>query len=524
MLKEEAFEEETFENETFEDETFEDEGIDAKMFSCDYSYTKDDITDMTGDFIKDAAEELRSYIDVPKSMILSIILPIMSAAIGTKATTFNGAMEKMRVNLWGIVIGSSGASAKSTTLGMLKDIVLGALEKKLKHEYKIAKITYNQLSFEERENAENPRLQQIYSGQGSTFAGMIKKLSFNEHGLLSVYDEGSEFLNKMLNDKQNKASFTSLYAQQSYGKDLVGKEGSGEQIWIDNPFISLILISNPHWFNSDVKNNDFVSGFLNRFSIYRINKDIEMKPFASRKKHDFEKFQNVSIMIWDYLNKLENKLEMELSEESVLRYQSWYELASSKTFKEIWRNNEGGAYDPFELIWESEEFTAFLVRQKTAAIKYAMIIQIFDTFYNGDKTLPKEIDLKYMNIGIIVAEEAMCQIKNFLLVRRSAKDEKKYREDNYRDIAHKIKNYLKKYGYDESKPLATSKLIRGIKALNKTNFNKVLECATQDEGIKSETRKFGYDSTVTYYYLPSNVDKWEDDDNYEDSNIEINEL
>ena len=178
----------------------------------------------------------------------------------------------------------------------------------------------------------------------------------------------------MLNDKQNKASFTSLYAQQSYGKDLVGRDGEGEQIWIENPFISLILISNPYWFNSDVKNNDFISGFLNRFSIYRMGGSIPLKPFASRKKHNFEKFQKVAVMIWDYFSGMEKKFEMELSEESIQRYQTWYELFSSKTFEEIWDNNDEGAFDPFDKIWDGEEFAAFLVRQKTAAIKYAMII------------------------------------------------------------------------------------------------------------------------------------------------------
>ena len=491
-----------------------DESLETKMHSCDdYLFADGDTTDMAGDFIKDVAEELRSYIDVPKSMILQIILPMMSAVIGTKATTFSGSMEKLRVNLWAIVIGNSGASAKSTTLGMIKDIVLGGLEKKLKDDYKIAKITYKQLPLKEKENTERPRLQQIYSGQGSTFAGMIKNLSLNEHGLISIYDEGSEFLNKMLNDKQNKASFTSLYAQQSYGKDLVGKDGEGEQIWIDDPFISLILISNPYWFNSDVKNNDFVSGFLNRFAIYQMGEIIEMKPFVSRKKHSFEKFQNIAVQIWDYFSSLEENLEMELSEESIQRYQKWYELFSSKTFEDIWDNYDDAAYDPEEKIWNSEEFTAFLVRQKTAVIKYAMIIQIFDTFYNGNTKLSEKIDLKYMNIGIFIAEEAMCQIKNFLLARRSAKDEKKYREDDYKKIALKIRNYLKKYKYDENNTVAAGKLRSHIRGLGKTNFDKVLEYAKFEQGVKSEQRKFGQD-IVTYYHLPSYVDTWKDKDNY----------
>ncbi len=169
------------------------------IYECDID--DNDITDKVGSFIKDVSVELRSYIGVPKSMILQIILPIMSIAIGTKATTFSGSMEKLRVNLWAIIIGSSGTSGKSTTLQLLKSIVLDKLEEKLKNDYRIAKLAYKLLKSEERENIDEPRMQHIYSGQGSTFAGMIKNLSFNQHGLLSTYDEGSELLNKMLNDK-----------------------------------------------------------------------------------------------------------------------------------------------------------------------------------------------------------------------------------------------------------------------------------------------------------------------------------
>lgn len=98
----------------------------------------------------------------------------------------------------------------------------------------------------------------------------------------------------------------------------------GEQTWIDNPFISLILISNPHWFNSDVKNNDFVSGFLNRFSIYHMTSIIEMKPFGNSQKHSFERFQNVAVKVWEYLSGFDKSIEMELSEEAIRRYQTWY--------------------------------------------------------------------------------------------------------------------------------------------------------------------------------------------------------
>ncbi len=246
-----------------------------------------------------------------------------------------------------------------------------------------------------------------------------------------------------------------------------------------------------------MKNSDFVSGFLNRFSIYHMKETIHMEPFKNREKHDFSKFQNVAVKIWEYLSNLEECLEMPLSDESIERYQKWYE-----------DNN----FDAFDEEWESEENAAFLVRQKTAVIKYAMIIQIFDTFYEGGEKLGGEIELKYMNIGITIAEETMSQIQSFLEYRQATKDSLKYREDDYLEIAKKVKNYLKKYNFDENNPLASSKLARQVRGLNKTNFQKVLEFASSEYGIKSESREYGNNQVVTYYFFPSYVDSWDNDE------------
>ena len=38
-----------------------DESLEIKMYSCDDHYTDENTTDMAGEFIKDVAEELRSY-------------------------------------------------------------------------------------------------------------------------------------------------------------------------------------------------------------------------------------------------------------------------------------------------------------------------------------------------------------------------------------------------------------------------------------------------------------------------------
>lgn len=454
------------------------------------------IIDEAGSFIKDAVTSIQEYLNISEDMGLQILLSMMSIVIGNKAHTYAGSMMPLKANLWTIILADSGVSAKSTSMELVKKLVLEKLEKKIRTDFETEKKEYLKLKPTERADIEEPQMQHLFSGQGSTFQGMVKNLSKNPHGLLAAYDEGSEFLNKMINDKQNKASMTSLYEQSSYGRDLVGREGKGEVTWIDNPFISLILVSNPHWFNSDVKNSDFVSGFLNRFSIIEIYDKIEMVPFSNQNEHNFEKFQDVAVKIWDYLSKFEKTLEMKVDSSAIKRYQEW--------FKEQ-------TYDDNSTV--AVEYNAFLVRQRTAVLKYAMIIQIFDTFYEAKEILNHEIQLKYLNIGIAITEHNMQNIQTLLEDREDKKLVNKYTIEQYDDIAKKMKYYLKKKGHNESNPLSSSKVSRQIHGLNKTNFNTVAQIAIERYGVKSESKEFGAGQVTVYYYYPSNLDRYDDEIN-----------
>ena len=455
------------------------------------------ITEQSGSFIKDAVEGIQEYLNISEDMGAQLLLPMMSIVLGTKVHTYNGAMVPLKANLWTIILADSGVSAKSTTLDMVKKLVLEKLTKKTRANYEVAKGEYAKLKPAEKENTTEPQLQQLFSGQGSTFSGMIKNLSKNPHGLLASYDEGSEFLNKMLTDKQQKASFTSLYEQSSYGKDMVGKEGKGEVTWINNPFVSLILISNPHWFNSDVKNSDFVSGFLNRFSIVQIGDKIEMVPFANQKKHNFEKFQNVALKIWDYLDGFKEPLAMKVSKEAIVKYQEWFSKQNYSLEDDTFQN--------------AEEYNAFLVRQRTAVLKYAMIIQLFDTFYENTETLNHEIQLKYLNIGINIAEHNMDKIKHLLYRRADDKLSETRRNEQYEEIAKKVKYHLIDKGYDEENTVNTSKVIKGVWSLNKTNFDAVMRIASEKYGVKSVSREFRGGQVANYFYYPSHLDRYSEE-------------
>ena len=67
---------------------------------------------------------------------------------------------------------------------VIKKLVLEKLENRIREEYIISKNNYKKLESAERENVPEPHMQYLFSGQGSTFQGMVKNLSKNPHGLL----------------------------------------------------------------------------------------------------------------------------------------------------------------------------------------------------------------------------------------------------------------------------------------------------------------------------------------------------
>jgi len=145
-----------------------------------------------------------------------------------------------------------------------------------------------------------------------------------------------------------------------------------------------------------------------------------------------------------------------------------------------------------------------------------MIIQIFDTFYESNTILNKKIELKYLNIGIEIAEHNMTNIYNLLDIRAIEKQNNKYIQENYDEIAKKVKYYLKNKGHDEHHSLSTSKVIRQVWSLNKSNFDTVMQIASEKYGVKSESREFRAGQVATSYYYPSILDKHENHDYLED--------
>lgn len=448
-----------------------------------------------GSFIKDLSTEIKKHIDVNDDMLLNILLPTMSSVLGTKVMTNNGARNKLRTNLWSLIIAPSGVGGKSTTLEMVKKSILEKLLNKLQEEYVQEKKAHDFIPAKERLSIDEPRKTSILGGQGSTFQGMIKSLQHNSHGLLYIYDEASEFLNKMNKDHEAKASFTSLYEQDSYGKGLVGSTGKGENIWIDNPFISLIAITNPHWFFNNTSKQDFLSGYINRFSIVYVEELGKLIPFKSQEVHQFEKFQDVSLKIWNYLADYSNKaLHIDVSEIEE-QYASWHVTTHLTNEKKYHIANN---FD--------EQRDAFIIRQKTAALKYAVIIQMFDTFYSGE-TLSTKLQPHYLDIGIQIAERAIRNIYEFEDINNSIS--KNEQSDKIKTIASRVISFLRRNANEEMFAKSRSDLTNSTGGLSAKNFYDVMEYVAQDTNVLFNMKEFQNRLVPRLYYEETDdVDKY----------------
>lgn len=75
-----------------------------------------------------------------------------------------------------------------------------------------------------------------------------------------------------------------------------------------------------------------------------------------------------------------------------------------------------------------------------------------------------------------------------------------------------IKSLIDK-GYDEENTVNTSKVIKGVWSLNKTNFDAVMRIASEKYGVKSVSREFRGGQVTNYFYYPSHLDRYSEEAN-----------
>lgn len=442
-----------------------------------------------GHFLKDLVVDARKFIDADEAMILVSALTMMSVILGNRVHTYDGTRSELYPNIWSLIIAQSGTGSKSSTLGIVEKMVLQSTIEYYASVYQDEVNVYKKLTKDEQEKTEPPLRRQIISGQGSTFQGIIKSLQNSKFGMIGIYDEARELFKKLNKDVENKASFTSLYDKKSYGKDLVGPQGNGVSVNIDQPFLSILATTNPDWFHQEIKSADYTSGFFNRFIILDIDKYNKIQPFKDTKKQDFKKFQKCSLDISKYLDKYHSIIKPLVVNTSLIedKYRDWFD-------EQIDKYKESENY-----------FKSFLLRQLAGALKYAIIIQMYDHFYLGkDIQKIKAIEIEYMETGIYLAELFLEHIKNHLDRINIQNGEPNIgQQPTIDDIASRVENFLFKR---KDQKFSRSDLCNNIRLLNSKNFDEVIErlmwgseaIEISEEKINGRTHK-KYSSSPTSY-------------------------
>lgn len=459
-------------------------------------------TNKIGLFLKDVLSKAKEYIDSNDLMILSVTLNMMSVILGTKVHTYAGSGNKLYSNIWMMIIAQSGVGSKTTTVNTIQNMLLSSVIDTNFTNYKHQMKKYKTLTKDEKEEMAIPNLKQVLNGQGSTFQGMIKSLEKNPHGMTTIFDEAGEFLKKFSKDTENKAALTSLYDQAYYAKSLVGGSGKGEDIYIKNPFLSILALTNPHSLVEETTDTDYLSGFLNRFSIIEIKNFPARQPFKTMKPQDFTKFQDASLKLWETLDKLcSNEKPLVLKIDKIeSSYKDWYYMMNVK-------------------YQESEEcMQSFLPRQQTAALKYAMIIQLFDAVYQNKPIDKMEyLELEYMKIGFYFAEIYMQSINKHIEGMADAESSMNVKKSISVDkLADKLITYLS-HKNRIGKRFNKSELTNNIRGLTADNFHETVDTATKKYDTLCMDSHYVGKKEIPQFYVEAPIL------HNEEMNIELNE-
>jgi hypothetical protein len=435
-----------------------------------------------GHYLADIISESKKYIDADDTMVLASALSMMSVVLGNRVHTFDGTMGRLYPNVWTLIVAQSGTGSKSVTIKTLNNMILKSILNYNQETYKKDQDSYKPLS----KDGQCPQLKQIISGQGSTFQGIIKSLEKNPHGMIAIYDEAKELLNKLKRNAEHKAGLTSLYDQEYYGKDLVGSKNEGESIYLENPFLSILAVTNPHWLSEETIDSDYASGFLNRFTIIEIDKFPRQKAFKIIEEQDFSKFQDTSLKLWRELESpdvQQNPIVLNIESDTAKIYSNWFDMQL-----ESYENAESHSQ-------------SFLIRQLVSALKYATIIQTYDAVYKGEalKKMNK-LEPKYLSIGIYLAELFMNHIEKHI----------ENLSENYNsmtsklmisidDLADKLINYLTREEHI-GQFFNKSQLVNYNRGITAENFYDAFDLARKkDDRLRVFVYKQGKKDVEQYY-------------------------
>ena len=448
------------------------------------------LDDLGSKFLWDIVNKIQKSVQVDVEMILTALMPMLSVVIGNKAKFIGPSGTAMRVNTWSTIIANTG-SRKSTTMNIIHKAILGELNKKLNLDYSKAIVKYNKLSKKDKESVKRPVKQSLYTGNSSTFEGMIKKLSYQTHGLIAQYDEANIFLTKMNKNLTHQAIATAIYEMETYYHDLVGAKGVGDFMEIDDPFMSMTLASTSQWLYEQISFKDFKTGYLNRMVFYFGNKQYDIIPFENTPDDEirFDEFQKVSLRIWDFLYAKKEKYIFKFSKEAKLEHQRQYKIYFNQETIKRYKNIPEDIY------------IGTMIRLSTTVLKYAMILKIFEVFYTNNELIDNQIEKKFIDMGWKLIN---IHLKNLdiLMLNMSSKNTI---QDNFIDIiAKSIQAFLIKNKITQNSKVSISYLKNHIATLKKIDSTKcydILKYTCDNYNVNMSVNTAGNGRETIYYYI-----------------------
>lgn len=235
-----------------------------------------DIDSLEDSTFKKMLKYLSSITMSPDEFILLSLLVALAGSI-PKSVYFRLSKNlNLRLNLWGLIIGTSTLTKKSSSISMTMH-ELYRIQKNLFEIYQDKKSAYEKLSEDQKKDIPKPKLERIIFSNDLTGEALIKMLSENERGILASGEFGG-FLNSLEKsyNKDLKPLLTNIYDCPALIE--VGRL-TRESISVENPYLSLLGASTSTWIRNSISVSDLESGFFSRFLFAVINKNY--KKFVS---------------------------------------------------------------------------------------------------------------------------------------------------------------------------------------------------------------------------------------------------
>ena len=229
-----------------------------------------DINSLEDSTFKKMLKYLSSITMSPDEFILLSLLVALAGSI-PKSVYFRLSKNlNLRLNLWGLIIGTSTLTKKSSSIAMTLH-ELYRIQKNLFEIYQDKKSAYEKLSEDQKKDIPKPKLERIIFPADLTAEALIKMLSENERGFLAAGEFGSVLnsLEKSYN-KDLKPLLTNIYDCPAL---IEVARLTRENISVENPYLSLLGASTITWIRNNISVSDLESGFFSRFLFAIVNKN-----------------------------------------------------------------------------------------------------------------------------------------------------------------------------------------------------------------------------------------------------------